>query len=1020
LEQFRSHGLVPASLRGLHAWLARDPQLADAVIDADPMGVVEYGDAEALRPEQARRLFTALERLASDNPRFADWREYRAAALVTAPLIDEVARVIGDPGAEFVLRHLLLQQLKGAPVAERLRTLLRERMFDEAEPYGIRHASAQVLVALGGENWPVLLEKLRLQVHEDALRLSHELLDDVGLDSFTDEQIVEIVLARDGLSVWPVGTKAERNTVFGFYRLARHVPVARLDGLLDLLAIYAATLLPRYAGIDENELIDLQFALVLRRLEDGGPIEPLRLWQWLEPFDDQTSYRRDNGDKVGEWLKANQPVRLAIQRHILIDSISPKSIWERAWRLHRDTVNLYPTPAEVVSLLQSLDPHDRSDERWREIVALGRPWGEEGKLLRDAARPFAHHRPDLLDWIDGLVERPVPEWERRREEKERQHKAKQAIRFAEHRRDFLAKIDGVIAGEYGHVLPLAQAYLKRFRDLGDGVPPHERVEEWLGEEIAPASRKGFEAFLQARPPRPSAKAIALSYAKSKRWPAGDIIIAALAERMRTRSAPFEGVGSERLAAGLYECWHGALEGQVFIEELSSQLEAELKRRKQWGRAVRLFIEPQLRQGVQHVDHLWQLMRDDDESVASDFAECWLIRFPEMSGDAEIEMVDRLMRSNRRATLRTLVADRLARALNDERRRNWEAVALIVDFEAAQEWLGNVVEPNLLWNVRARIGGRRYHEDNEGSPAFLSVDQLAWLIATFRLLWPDIARPTSVTTGDTNPWDASEHIRALISRLGSDVSAEAVLALARLRDAPEDGYTWTLRTVAAEQRQKQADEAYTPPRLDQIRTVLDGGPPGSVSDLRAIVADEIRELGRRLRGSSEDEIGLFWTDDASPRTENDCRDRVVALLRGYLAPLSIYPANEADMPQGKRADIVFQHGGFFVPVEAKRQQHPNLWAAIEDQLEAFYTGHWQAEGLGLFLVFWFGAGYPVPARPGDGAKPGSATELEAMLDQHPAVKAGRVEVAVLDFSRWSSSCLNSASLRPMSCCWQNHW
>ena len=81
------------------------------------MGVVEYGDAEALTPIQARRLFAALERLAAENPGFVGLRGYRAASLVTPPLMAQVERVVRDPGAEFGLRVLLLQQLEGAPTA---------------------------------------------------------------------------------------------------------------------------------------------------------------------------------------------------------------------------------------------------------------------------------------------------------------------------------------------------------------------------------------------------------------------------------------------------------------------------------------------------------------------------------------------------------------------------------------------------------------------------------------------------------------------------------------------------------------------------------------------------------------------------------------------------------------------------------------------------------------------------------------------------------------------------------------
>ena len=994
-DQFVSHGLVPASLRGLHAWLAQDSHMADAVIDADPMGVVEYGDAEALAPDQARRLFAALEHLATQNPRFMDWREYRASSLVGPALIAEVERVVRDPNAEFGLRALLLQQLDGASTAEKLRDLLRYLMLDEAEPYGIRQASAMSLVSLGGEDWPTLLEQLRCQTREDSLRLAHELLDDIGMTTFSDNQIVAIILARDGLTLCPVVKEPERNTVMGFYRLAKHVPVTRLDGLLDLFAYYAEELLPKDAGREENDLIDLQYALILKRLESGILVDPLRLWRWLEPFEVQSSYHRELGKQLAEWLNDNAPVRLAIQRYLLLDKTGEKDVWQRAWPLHRRAANLYPRQSEIIDLLASMST---ADTRWREVLELGRTWGEEGRPLREAAMRFAVGQPEDLAWIEAKSDRPVPEWEREEEERALQRDAERAAKHAEHRREFLDKIDGVAAGQYGLILAPAQAYLKRFHDMGDGVPAHERVAEWLGDEVAAAARVGFEAFLAAKPPRPRAAEIARSYAGSTRWPAGDIIVAALAERVRTKKAPFDGLSSERLAAGMFECWHGAVGDQTGIKELEPMIEAELKRRRQWKRVIRLYVEPQLRRRSQHVDRLWAIMGGNDGGLGAELAEEWLTRFPDMSGYAEVELVDRLIRSNRRDALRTLVAGRLGKALNDERRRNWEAVEIIVDFDNARKRLGAAIEPELIWHLRARIGGKRYHDEEDGSPTFLSVDQLAWMIGTFRSLWPNADRLGSVTTGDANPWDASDYLWSLIKRLGNDVSPEAVAALIKQREAPSDDYTTALRIVAAEQRQKLADEDYTPPTLDEIKAVLDAGPPCSVTDLRAIVVDELETFGRRLRGSSEDEVNLFWTDDDKPRSENECRDRVVALIRGHLASLAIYPINEADMPQGKRADIVLQHNAIWLPVEAKRQQHPDLWTAIERQLERLYTSHWQAEGRGIFLVFWFGAQFNVPARPLKGPKPTTAVDLQSALDANPAARAGRVRVVVLDLSR----------------------
>lgn len=996
LSRFRSHAMVPANLRGIHAWLVRDPHLALAVIDADPMGVVEYGDAEGLATPQARALFAALERLAHDNPRFRDWQHYRAASLVSEPLLPEVIRVVGDRDAEFGLRVLLLQQLQTAGTAFALRDLLRDRMLDVSEAYAIRHAAAGVLIAINGEDWPALLEQLRRQVRQDSLRLAHELLDDIDIGAISDAQIVEIVLARDGLSVAAVPPEPEQNMVSGYWRLADIIPAARLDTLLDTLTEYASALLPEHAGIEENELIDFAYALVLRRLEEGDAIEPLRLWGWLKPLGEQTSYHRDRGKTVASWLKANPSLRHAIQRHVILDNADDDNLWRRAFRLARSGGGLGVDQDDVLALLDALDPNHRSDERWRDVLNLGQTWGHEGRALREAAKPFAAHRPDLLAWIDSLAERPIPDWQRKQDEKARQRKAKQAAKFAEHRADFLANIERVRAGDFGAIVAPAQAYLKRFHDIGDDALPHERVAEWLGEDIAAAAHEGFQAFLKARPPHPNAGQIARSFAASKRWPAGDIIVAALAERVRTMEEPFLGISDERLMAGLFECWHAGLGDSGGLKLLAPKLENELEYRGKWEATIRLYIEPQLRRRRQHVDRLWAVMREENGEAGTKLAEDWLARFPQMSGEAESEMIDRLLRANRRDTLRGLLAARLALELSDERRRNWDAVGLIVDFEATRARLGSAIERDLLWHLRNRIGDQR--RDEGGGGGALSVEQLAWAIAIFRGFWPAAGRPGGVTTGDVNPWDASDYIRSMITRLGNDVSGKAVSALTTLRDAPLDGYTTALRIVAAEQRQKQADESYTSPSLDEIRAVLAAGPPGSVDDLCAIILDEIYELAKRLRGSSEDEIELFWTDDAKPRTENECRDRVVITLRGHLQPLSIYPATEADMPQDKRADIVFQHGTLLLPVEAKRQHHADLWTAIDDQLERFYSGHWQAEGQGLFLVFWFGPQYPIKAPPGGGPKPTSAAELQGALDAHRAVKSGRVGAIVLDLSR----------------------
>src|SRR5205814_7457121 len=99
LAQLHGSGGVPASLRGLHAWLAyHSPVMAERVISADPYGVLRYGETAALTPHLADCLFDALCVLAEDDPYFraADWDSKTAAGLMIPALRPKIDAIIGS------------------------------------------------------------------------------------------------------------------------------------------------------------------------------------------------------------------------------------------------------------------------------------------------------------------------------------------------------------------------------------------------------------------------------------------------------------------------------------------------------------------------------------------------------------------------------------------------------------------------------------------------------------------------------------------------------------------------------------------------------------------------------------------------------------------------------------------------------------------------------------------------------------------------------------------------------------
>jgi hypothetical protein len=252
------------------------------------------------------------------------------------------------------------------------------------------------------------------------------------------------------------------------------------------------------------------------------------------------------------------------------------------------------------------------------------------------------------------------------------------------------------------------------------------------------------------------------------------------------------------------------------------------------------------------------MRDDrDAALATTLAVEWLWLYPDLPPAAEAPLIDRVLHSPLRHELGAIGEARRAMPLDDERRRTWDAVELIVDLDAACARLQGAVEPDLLWHIRSRTAsGRR----NDHSQLPLDPRQISWIVTCFRPLWPARGWPSGASTGDTNPWNATEYLYSLIARLGEDTSDEAVAAIAALADAPPDGYTTHIRAVAAEQERKRVDQAYAPPSLHAIASIVNGGPPADAADLQAVMLENIKVAQDTIRGSDVDWYRGFFRED----------------------------------------------------------------------------------------------------------------------------------------------------------------
>jgi hypothetical protein len=210
-------------------------------------------------------------------------------------------------------------------------------------------------------------------------------------------------------------------------------------------------------------------------------------------------------------------------------------------------------------------------------------------------------------------------------------------------------------------------------------------------------------------------------------------------------------------------------------------------------------------------------------------------------------------------------------------------------------------------------------------------------------------------------------------------------------------------MAAEQRQKGAEEALAPLLPRGLGELLTEGAPSNIDDLKALVLEELTVAQKKLIGDDLDQVRDFWNDAGIPHDENRCRDRLAAMISPELIRYNIQRVTEADMPQTKRADLAFARGQRQLPMEVKGQWHENVWDAATDQLDPQYLIDWRSEQRGIYCVLWFGdlassTRRRLKAPPKGLKRPNTSEEMGRMLiDRIPESRRSLIDVVVLDLT-----------------------
>ena len=1022
LNLISEKGGIPASLRGIHAWLAKfSPEiLGPMVIKRDPYGVLRYADGDHLTLEQAKSIINELKQLADDDPFFRrDWRDpISTKGLAQRELIEDIRKIISSDEYPFHLRSLLLEAVSGQDIAPDLVNDLEKIIFDKQRLFRERWSAADAVCRITGQphDWSDFLNRLIDLGDWDSSRLAIDLILEFGIEKISSRVMARAVAADSGI-LGKLPDEDSRTLHDGPYILARLIPDYRIVPLLDELTdIISRDNQEEWweRGYRKKWMLISYFSekLISRQLQSGNKsIRPEKLWNWMSRIWTNSGSQENSIASVSEIISTNDQLRLALQRLALFSKGTEENIHFLIHQLPSFCDGLSVTEQDArIHLAELVERNDSSEkERWKTLVRQLR--NEKGLVpddIKKIARPYAWKDSDLIDFLNKKPTRSKrTESEKKYRRRIRDGKKRNKEESEERRLHYMKHIEEVRRGELRWIFDPARAYLGLFGDFDDNNDPSARISKWFGDEIRDAATAGFDAVL-TRSDLPNTAQVAGSYAERKSWNYVTPMLAGIVRRHLNKQDPNQ-LPVDLVSSMLIAIDHDFSGITQQFQGLRDSLEKILKEGGEiYEKHLRDKIEPMLSAGISRIQGLYKLVMDETERRLS-VKLCleWLEKYTDLPLDIEKQLANCIIhsieseRTNAWKQL-TEIADQRVKSSNPEsdNYKFWQSVQFLIDFETVTSQIPIITTENrdMLWSLTECVY-RSYHHGTHDIP--VSVQQLKWIVSNFRGVWPFEEHPNEPHFGINNPWDATELLGWAINRIGNVPSDEAASALLELRNEPPDGYTITIKSTIAENQRKQIEARFTSPSLSDLKAVLANQFPRSESDVQAIVVDELFYLQNKLYGHPLNFVNDYYDDNWLPRKENDCRDQMVKAL-GNL-PFRIEFSRESSMPQDKRSDGCFSYSGFKVPLEVKGQWNKDVWISPSTQLDRLYLVSEGFQTKGIYVVFWFGENVPKNKKlkqpPEPIPKPESTDEMGAILKSLiPQNRRDDIEIVVLDVKR----------------------
>ena len=995
-------GAAPTPLRGLAAWFAAHCRLARTrLIERDPVGIAAYGDIHDFLPAEKQQL---LDRVHHQDPKLDAGRlpEDALRPLAVPDLAPTLRQILKSPGradADQVVTGFVLRALTLGEPMPGFADLLIGIARDETRWSVVNRRALDAFFHNCGdeERRREGARRLLHDIHRGAVRDPDRELLGTLLDRMVPEEIPPD-------EVWNYVLDQPDELVGRYYRFwwLDFLEKTPEEGLPDVLEALGARLPGLRPALDAQFLDDLPVRLVARTLDCVGDRTPVaRLHDWLRIG---AAYW-PTSPSAAESIEA---IRTFLERRPDLH----KALWLEGWKRCPEADDLPFCVRQVAeSLYGARLPHDFGRFCLDQAVDLAdaRPRLAEW-LLRQAIQRCEEEGITLEEltertlWCGNLEERlpnllqtPLPSGYLDLKRDKREFTVEQSRRETQWERQVRSEVETLRENRASPALlhSIARAYLGTLNQYVSGPGRGN----WFSDAaLAEAALRGLRGA-PYRQDVPEMAEILRLRAESRfhyLWLPFLAGLEVIEREDPARLATLDDTQRRTALALYYTVPTGRLELPPWYRELTRSrpdLVAEV--------LVRC-VKPEIAGGSDSLVHLDCLVIDPDHAEVARRASLPLLRgFPVRGRGTQLRVLDCLLWAALRradpADLRKIIARKVgAKSVTAAQRAHWLAAGLA---PAPDEY-----------RLRFDEFTRGRDEATREAAVFLCPDwgtsfpngdtDPATLSLLVRRLGAMFAPDEEWKEGIVDlPARAAARTREFIQVLGGQPGAAGGVALESLLADPSlADWKGTLDLARDHQRTESRDAGYAHPSVERVGETLRGGLPTNTADLLALVADHLDDFAAAVRGGDENAWRGFWNEDRfgrpeNPKPENSCRDAVLGALRAGLDD-RITLLSEVQHAGNTRADLRVSYNGLAVPLEIKREGHPDLWTAISEQLVPKYTTLPAAEGHGIYLVVWFG-GHNIRKGP-SGHPPTTPEELKQALEERaPRDDVSKIEVRILD-------------------------